>query len=418
MMLWLWVAALMVLAVGFIFIPLFVKFNSESIKREENNISIYKNQLAELEADKEAHRISEEDYQSQSLEIQRNLLNDTQQENSITENRASGRWMMPILAMATILGSLWVYQEIGAENEVAISDLLKRSYQGDFNKEDGEQLLSRLQIQSKKTPKDVENWYLLGRLNFDMGNYDQAVLGFSGVLSNLPQDAKQDQAVAMAQMAQAQFFANDRNLDKATQSMLHQVLKINPQETTSLGLLGVAAFDSKDFVNAIRYWQRLLALMPANNPNAVAIQGGIEKARSQLSASDAQILNDEISQQSLSATSIVVTVDLDESIKSKVPKDADLFVLAKAKSGPPMPLAVKRLNVKKWPVSVTLDDSMAMMESLKLSNFKEVIITARISKSGVGNAKSGDIEGDSGVLAISPEKSPLKLNINISRILP
>ena len=418
MMLWLWVAALMVLAVGFIFIPLFVKFKSESIKREENNISIYKNQLAELETDKEANRINEEDYQSQSLEIQRNLLNDTQQENSVTENRANGRWMMPILAIVMVLGSFWIYQEVGAENEVAISDLLKRSYQGDFNKEDGEQLLSRLQIQSKKTPKDVENWYLLGRLNFDMGNYDQAVLGFSGVLSNLPQDAKQDQAVAMAQMAQAQFFANDRNLDKATQSMLHQVLEINPQETTSLGLLGVAAFDSKDFVNAIRYWQRLLALMPANNPNAVAIQGGIEKARSQLSASDAQILNDEISQQSLSATSIVVTVDLDESIKSKVSQDADLFVLAKAKSGPPMPLAVKRLNVKKWPVSVTLDDSMAMMESLKLSNFKEVIITARISKSGVGNAKSGDIEGDSGVLAISPEKSPLKLNINISRILP
>ncbi len=412
MTLWLGAAGLTALALVFIFAPFFVKFRGNSIERIDNNVAIYKSQLAELELDKQAGRISEEDYQSQSLEVQRNLLNDTTQEDVAIDTTTSGNWLLPILALTMILGGVFIYQDLGAENEVAISELLKRSYQGDFEKEDSLELLARLEAQSKKKPTDVETWYLLGRLNFELGNFHEAVLGFNGVLTNLPIDAKQDQAMAMAQLAQAQFFASDRHLDKATESMLKQVLEINPQETTSLGLLGVAAFDQKRFLEAVHYWQRLLALMPANNPNTVAIKGGIEKARSQLTKT--QLAGLEEKPKIEVATSIVVNVDLADNIKSQVPKNADVFVLAKAKAGPPMPLAVKRLTVSQWPITVTLDDSMAMMESLKMSNFDEVVITARISKSGVGNAKSGDIEGQSAAMAISTKQT----HITINKILP
>mgnify|MGYP000190879696 CR=1 FL=1 len=412
MTLWLGVIGLTVLALVFIFAPFFIKFRGDSIERNDNNVAIYKSQLAELELDKQVGRVSEEDYQAQSLEVQRNLLNDTAQEKDSMDDSASGNWLMPILAVVMIVGGVWIYQDIGAENEVAISELLKRSYQGNFEKEDSLELLARLNTQSQQKPADVETWYLLGRLNFELGNFHEAVLGFNGVLTNLPADAKEDQAVAMAQLAQAQFFASDRQLDKATESMLQQVLEINPQETTSLGLLGVASFDQQDFVAAVHYWQRLLAIIPANNPNAVAIKGGIEKARSQLS--EAQLATLQAETKAVVATSIVVTVDLADNVKAVVPENADLFVLAKAKSGPPMPLAVKRLNVSQWPITVTLDDSMAMMESLKMSLFDEVVITARISKSGVGNAKPGDIEGTTGAISISTKQT----SVTINQVLP
>jgi cytochrome c-type biogenesis protein CcmH len=412
MTLWMGAAGLTVLALIFIFAPFFIKFRGNSIKRNDNNVAIYKSQLAELELDKQAGRVSNEDYQSQSLEVQRNLLNDTAQDNDSLDEGASGNWMMPVLAVIMIVGGVWIYQDLGAENEVAISELLKRSYQGNFEKEDSLELLERLNTQSLEKPADVETWYLLGRLNFELGNFHEAVLGFNGVLTNLPADAKEDQAVAMAQLAQAQFFASDRQLDKATESMLQQVLEINPQETTSLGLLGVASFDQQDFLAAVHYWQRLLAIIPANNPNAVAIKGGIEKARSQLS--EAQLATLQAETKAVVATSIVVTVDLADNVKAVVPENADLFVLAKAKSGPPMPLAVKRLNVSQWPITVTLDDSMAMMESLKMSLFDEVVITARISKSGVGNAKPGDIEGTTGAIAITTKQT----SVTINQVLP
>jgi cytochrome c-type biogenesis protein CcmH len=60
-----------------------------------------------------------------------------------------------------------------------------------------------------------------------------------------------------------------------------------------------------------------------------------------------------------------------------------------------MPLAVKRMQLKDLPAKVHLDDSMAMMPQMKLSQYDEVLIGARISFSGQPVAKKGDWQGES-----------------------
>ena len=77
-----------------------------------------------------------------------------------------------------------------------------------------------------------------------------------------------------------------------------------------------------------------------------------------------------------------------------------LFIFAKASNGPPMPLAVLRKEAGDLPVQFELDDSMSMMPSAKLSNFPEIIVGARISKSGSPMPSSGDLEGTSGVVKV------------------
>ena len=410
-MLWLGIVLLIALAAVFLFIPFILRLSRGELIREQNNVDIYKGQLVELAAEKEAGNVSENDYDALVVEIKRNLLADTEVPAKALENEKSGRWMAPFIFVLVAVSSVLLYGHLGFENEVAIGDLLKKSNSVEFTKEDSQELLARLKDKTSNEPKDIESWYLQGRIHFEMANYAESVKGFNGVLANLPNDAKEDQAVAMAQLAQAKFFAADRKLDAATQSLLEATLEINPQETTALGLLGVAAFDGKDFINAIKYWQRLLALMPATNPNARAIQGGIDKAMSQLKPE--QVAAFKAKQLAKPVASISVTVNLSKEIIAQVPENADLFILAKAASGPPMPLAVKRLNNNTWPVTVVLDDSMAMMPALKMSNFEKIIITARISKSGVGNAKPGDIQGKSDVLAISAKKA----NVVIDEII-
>lgn len=410
--LWLGIAALLLLAIVIVCLPLFITLRGSELKRQDSNVEIYKSQLNDLAVDLENGRIDEAEYEGLSQEIKLNLLADTQeQKESSNKSNASGKWVVIPSIILMVGVSIVAYIKLGAENELAITQLLQASGQADFTQEDAVELIDRLTLQTQQDPNDIEMWYLLARLNFDVGQFDQAVIGFTQVLQRLPIDSKQDQAVAMAQLAQAQFFANGRQLDAATESLLKDVLDINPKNETALGLLGVAAYESKQYVDAVQYWQRLISMMSASNPNAMAIQGGINKALEQMTPQEREQI--EQAQDVVTPSVIQVTVNVAQEIISKLPKNADLFVLAKAENGPPMPLAVKRISVDQWPVTVTLDDSMAMMPALRLSQFEKVIITARISKSGVGNAKPGDLEGVSGVISNQVKR----LNISINKEL-
>jgi cytochrome c-type biogenesis protein CcmH len=412
--LWIGVAVLLVIAIGFLAIPYLINLRGGSLVRENINVEIYKSQLADLETEKENDRVSDEDFAALTQEIKRNLLTDTEKQEAIKQktDHEGGRWIVFVLAAIVFAGSILLYDKLGAENEVAIALLLNKNDQQGYSKEDAQKLLERLTVQSIKTPEDVEIWFLVGRLNFDLGNYYEAVLGYNNALQYLPDEAKQDQAVAMAQLAQAQFFANGRKLDKATESLLIDALKINPIDNTSLGLLGVASYERGEYLSAVRYWTRLMALMPPNNPNAIAIKGGLDKAKSQLTNAELETFESE--QLLKIKSSIQVTVDISDEMKAKLPTQADLFVLAKAEQGPPMPLAVQRLTVSQWPITVTLDDSMAMMESLRMSQFERIIITARISKSGMGNSAEGDLEGNSVAMSSSAKQVSISIDLEVA----
>jgi len=98
-------------------------------------------------------------------------------------------------------------------------------------------------------------------------------------------------------------------------------------------------------------------------------------------------------------TSISGTVALTPALALKARANDTVFVFARAVDGPPMPLAVIRKQVKDLPLVFTLDDSMAMWPSAKVSAYPRVVVTARVSKSGEGQAKPGDLQGESPVVA-------------------
>ena len=94
-----------------------------------------------------------------------------------------------------------------------------------------------------------------------------------------------------------------------------------------------------------------------------------------------------------STRSIKVTVKLSQTLASKTAPDDTVFIFARAAQGPKMPLAIVRKQVKDLPITVTLDDTMAMVPDMKMSSFPQLVIGARVSKSGDAAPKAGDLEG-------------------------
>ena len=80
-------------------------------------------------------------------------------------------------------------------------------------------------------------------------------------------------------------------------------------------------------------------------------------------------------------------------LAAKVSPDDVVFIFARPVQGPRMPLAIIRKQVRDLPITFTLDDSMSMSPTTTLSNAGEVIVGARISRSGQAIPQSGDLEG-------------------------
>jgi cytochrome c-type biogenesis protein CcmH len=104
------------------------------------------------------------------------------------------------------------------------------------------------------------------------------------------------------------------------------------------------------------------------------------------------------------------TVTLSAALKGKADPQDTLFVLARAAQGPKMPLAILRKQVKDLPLSFSLDDSMAMAPEMKMSNFDQVVVVARISKSGNAMPQPGDLQGASKPLKLGT--SGVKIDID------
>ena len=76
-----------------------------------------------------------------------------------------------------------------------------------------------------------------------------------------------------------------------------------------------------------------------------------------------------------------------------------------------MPLAVSRHTVGDLPLTVTLSDAQAMVETMKISDFTEVVVGARIAKSGNPVGQPGDLFVERSGVNTDEQETPLELTI-------
>ncbi|HUA78915.1 MAG TPA: tetratricopeptide repeat protein, partial [Dyella sp.] len=255
-------------------------------------------------------------------------------------------------------------------------------------------------------PNDAQGWLLLAQADMEMQQPDQARDAFEHVLKIRPNDT-----TAMVGWAEADSTARpDHLIEGRARDLLEQSVKLEPDNQRGLWLLGISDFQHSRYADAASTWRILQPLLQPGSSVAQAVAQQIALADSRAaSASPGSAASDKPPQEA----ALRVDVTLAPALKTRLATGDTLFVYARSENGPPMPLAVARLDASKLPTTVTLTDAMSMMPSMKLSSVTRVIVGARVSRSGNAIAQAGDLEGDAGTIDVH---SPSPVHIVIDKV--
>ncbi len=380
---WLPAGLLLLTALAFLLIPVLrIRKQQAEEDRTALNVTLYQERLQELETQRQAGVLDDAQLEAGRAEAARELLDDTegvQRRSSILGGRIPlvSALLVPVLGVA-------LYLHWGALDQVEQTRQLAAQQPQSI-----EEMTARLEQTVKDQPQSAEAWYFLGRTYMAQERANDAAKAFEQAV-NLAGRAPE----LLGQWAQALYFARDKQWSDELQALTDEALKADPEEVTSLGLLGIAAYESQRYADAVRYWERLVAVLPEQDPSRMAIASGIERARQQIGEGEAPSA---AAEPAAKVHALEVSVSLSPEVQAQVQPDDAVFVFARALSGPPMPLAVKRLKVADLPIQVSLSDVDAMMPELKLSRFDQVQLVARVSREG--NATKGEWIGQSGPVA-------------------
>lgn len=417
-MLWFFIIVLLVLCIGYLLLPLFRTQDEVVDDRKQQNIRIVREQMAELESSFERAEVDSEQYSDRRSELEQALLLDVGEDNlgdsskdglghsdspkrvpssvSITSWFSAG-----ILLLAVPATAIALYMYLGTPNAVELAKVppkpeIPMTAEG---KPDVDKLVANLHAKMRVNPENAQGWYMLGRSYMLMQQYDGAIEAYENLYRLQPEDAD-----VMLMLADSLSMKQQGKMIGRPEILINKALAKVPDNTTALWLSGMALEQQGRLQEALVRWQVLHPMLNGKEGEQVQLDILISRVEKKIAAANSgdvpksivtSSTNSDISTDKMvvakSVAQVTVNVSLDEKFKAQVAPEDSVFIYAKAQSGPPIPLAAHRLQVKDLPVTIILNDSMAMMPQMKLSMFPTLIVGARVSKSGNAISQNGDL---------------------------
>jgi cytochrome c-type biogenesis protein CcmH len=294
-----------------------------------------------------------------------------------------------------------------------------------------EQMVGRLSARLQAQPDDAEGWYLLGRSYYVMGKFSESVAAFERAVK-----LQVEEPNLYADYADALAMSQDRRLDDKVLALVDRALKLDPDHPKALIMAATAAFQREDNRGAVSYLERLERVAPPGSDLARMVGERLQEARAEAGLKgDAKVAQapskvdakadaraeaagkgDAKAAAGAPAAGAAIRgrITLSPSLAAKAAPTDTVFILARALEGPRMPLAILKRQVKDLPVDFTLSDEQAMSPEMKLSKFREVIVIARVSKSGGAAPQSGDLQGQTSAVKVGTAG----LNLTIDSVVP
>lgn len=376
---WIYAVLLLLLALLLLLVPVLRGRKDQTEEdRTALNIALYEEHIAELEAQYVGGAMTAEQLAEGRIEADRELLDDT--DIGRPKQSANLGSALPLIAalLVPVVG-LGLYFVWGSSDKVALTMSLSEQ------PKTAQEMIERLEETVRLQPESVDAWYFLGRTYMSEQRPKEAARAYERTIELVGR-----QPDLLGQLAQASYFANGNRWNAELQGLVDEALAQDPNEATSLGLVGIAAFEDNRFQDAVDAWTQLLKGIDPQDQSYQAIQAGIERARAAIGTSSPQPQVSSTAPAQTPATDaaaagdykITVEIAISDELAAQVAASDTVFVFARAAGGSPMPLAAKRFTVAELPARIVLTDADSLMPNLKLSSVDSIELKASISSAG------------------------------------
>jgi len=397
---WISAGAMVLLALMLLLVPLLRARGGQTLDRRAANVDVHRQRLQDLEAERDSGTIDDERFEQARAELERALLQDTAgaDERQARVPTRTSRWVTAIIAgVAVPVLAVSLYMHFGRSDlldpQVKVdkpADILKNPTALAY-------AANRLVGELRSHPEDAKRWTVLGLIYNALQRYEDAARAYNHAATLEPRNPD-----VLVNLAEAIAMTRNDNLSGRPEQLLKQALAIAPKHQKALWLYGIAQYRDTQYAEAIATWQKLLAELPADGRPAKLVTQNIAAAKKEQQA---------LTTAETSGATVKVKVELDPKFAAKASPDTTVFIFARAVNGPPMPLAIVRKQVKDLPLTVTLSDAQSMSPMARISKFKQVMVSARVSPSGTAMPKSGDLLGSVGPVDVGG-KTPITVNID------
>jgi cytochrome c-type biogenesis protein CcmH len=384
-------STLMIGAVLVLLAPVLLRRSKQAANADvhEHNVRIARERLAELEKEQTRGDLSDEEFAQAKQDLQIALAQDLSGGEVGETQRSVGKitnlFTLAVLTLLMPLGVAAIYLQVGAPQHL---ELRGPGNPANQQVSDIADLAVKLEARLQEDPQNIEGWFLLGRTYMQLEQYANAVRAYETLYAKMPEDAS-----AQLSLANALAMLHGGQLNARGVELLEKVLKTEPDSVTALWLLGQNAMRRNRPAEALDYWRRAYPLLAAEPQAQQQLGRMVEQLERGMGIAPQQVTQAETPAVVQNAQpGLTVSVDLDPAWRNKASPNDVVFVYAKALQGPPMPLAVARKSVADLPIIVKLDDRMAMLPQMKLSAFEQVLVGARISKTGQAIPQTGDLQ--------------------------
>lgn len=407
---WLLAAALLAGALGVLLWPLLRTARVGAPDDDAAAIAVWRDQRRALDADFSSGAITAGEHEAALAELAQRAAEEVDEKPRPPVRGAMPRRTWP-LAMALLLAipalAIVLYGRLGDPGAGIVAAV--GNDPAPLDERQIATMIDGLARRLERRPDDAAGWMLLARSNYALDRFAAAAAAYGRANALV-----KDNADLLADYADALAMAQGRKLAGKPLAVIEQALAVDPRHKKALVLAASAALEARDLERSLAYWRRLGAQLPPGSDEArqvaavIAEVDGAKDLRQGPARSAAP--NRAADGAGTAAGAIGGRVELGPALASKVAPADTVYIFARAASGPRLPLAALRLPAARWPIAFDLDDSMAMAPGATLSSAGEVVIEARVSRSGNALPQSGDLIGRSA--PVKPGATGLRITID------